>query len=106
MHPALTSQAKPFIHHVLSINIINISKSTLILYEIFLCDPAALQATSFMAKRYHEAVFHPHGSQTKNRSFQLDQKKNPVKQSVKKCREKSVHTRAGQADRQHITYSI
>ncbi|WP_129551602.1 hypothetical protein [Komagataeibacter xylinus] len=59
-----------------------------------------------MAKSHHEAVFHPHGSQTKNRLFQLDQKINPVKQSVRKMREKSVHTRAGQSDRQHITYSI
>ncbi|QHC34888.1 hypothetical protein [Komagataeibacter xylinus] len=59
-----------------------------------------------MAKGPPEAVFRLHGSQTKNRSFQLDQKKNPVKQSVKKMREKSVHTRAGGPRRQHITYSI
>ncbi|WP_146220882.1 hypothetical protein [Komagataeibacter nataicola] len=59
-----------------------------------------------MPKGLHEAVFHPHGSQTKNRSFQLDQKKNPVKQSVKKMREKTLHACAGQPRHQHITYSI
>ncbi|WP_130731819.1 hypothetical protein [Komagataeibacter xylinus] len=59
-----------------------------------------------MAESLHEAVLLPHGSQTKNRLFQLDQKKNSVKQSVKKIREKSAHVPAGQPRRQHITYSI